>query len=509
MKTNKIYQGNSLEVLKKLPDESVNCVMTSPPYWALRDYGTEGMIWDGDKNCEHDFEIKQRQLHSGTIDLNKTVHSALVRGGLKTDWKTSDGFCSKCNAWKGSLGLEPTFDLYIKHLCDIFDEVQRVLRKDGTCWVNMGDSYYGSGKGIGTDIDKSKEVYQMPSGWERPSREAFKQAGIKGKCLICNKECYGDFCSRECLNKKGNDFRSQNRILPDKCLCNIPNRFAIEMCNRGWILRNTIIWHKPNCMPSSVKDRFTVDFEYIFFSTKNKKYFFETQYDPLSLSYANDKRPMGVLRQSMYPNSKYVKYGMVQLNMGRELIKGNPNIGQQQNHSGNITSQTKGKNKRTVWSICPKGFKEAHFAIYPEALCETPLKSGCPEFVCNKCGEPREKIIEKGELSCSREIREDTLNMIPGRNKLSRLNSKRMESLPKRELGLTDCGCNMGFSSGIVLDPFFGAGTTGLVALKQGKKFIGIELNKKYIRIANKRLKPYLPIKTRGASAPSMNGGTK
>ena len=88
-----------------------------------------------------------------------------------------------------------------------------------------------------------------------------------------------DFCSTTCLNKSNNNFRSQNRQLPDKCLTLVPFRFAVEMCNRGWILRNTIIWHKPNCMPCSVKDRFTVDFEYLFFFSKSKKYYFETQYE--------------------------------------------------------------------------------------------------------------------------------------------------------------------------------------------------------------------------------------
>lgn len=138
--TNKIYHGNTLDVLKTFPNESISMCITSPPYWALRDYGTDGVVWDGDPNCEHEFE---------------------------------NGFCIHCGAWKGQLGLEPDFNLYIKHLCDIFDEVKRVLRKDGTLWVNLGDTYHTK------SVDKS---------------------------------------------------------LPLKSLCNIPARFSIEMQNRGWIL---------------------------------------------------------------------------------------------------------------------------------------------------------------------------------------------------------------------------------------------------------------------------------
>ena len=178
---NKIIHGDSLEELKKLPEKSINMCMTSPPYWALRDYGVDGQ-----------------------------------------------------------LGLESTFDEYINKLCDIFDEVKRVLRDDGTCWVNMGDTYSTiSGNMRGKEFNHPK--YQAAE-----SVTHFKQPKTK---------------------------------LPDKCLIMIPQRFAIEMVNRGWILRNTIIWHKPNCMPSSIKDRFTVDFEYLFFFSKKKKYYFETQYE--------------------------------------------------------------------------------------------------------------------------------------------------------------------------------------------------------------------------------------
>jgi site-specific DNA-methyltransferase (adenine-specific) len=384
MEVNKIYQGNALEVLKTFPNESINCCITSPPYWSLRDYGknTE-IIWGGNNNCEHDFEVKERRLHGGTMK----EEFGCSRGTREmTDWKTEDGFCSKCNAWKGQLGLEPDFNLYISHLCDIFDEVKRVLRKDGTCWVNIADTYYTkSGSGFENDnISKDNS----------------------GKGII-----------------KGNKLKDRG-LLQSKSLCNIPARFSIEMQNRGWILRNVIIWNKPNCMPSSIKDRFTIDFEYIFFLVKNKKYYFETQYEHLSEKYAKDKRPYGVLRQRLYENSKYVKSGMIK----KQDMVGNPTytgFNERYKEKQLQKNSPQGRIKRAVWTICPKPFKESHFAVFPEKLVETPLKAGCPK-------------------------------------------------------------------DGIVLDPFIGSGTTGIVALKQNKKFIGIELNPDYIEIAMRRLKPYL-----------------
>ena len=255
---------------------------------------------------------------------------------------------------EGQLGLEPTFQEYIDKLCNIFDEVKRVLKKEGTCWVNIGDTYNGNKEGK-TD----------------------------------NKVCdYLKNTTTNLHNKKGD--------LPDKCLCQIPSRFAIEMTNRGWILRNEIIWHKPNCMPSSVEDRFTVDFEKVFFFVKSKKYYFEQILEPLSENTDIE------YRQNLRKDKEYESKEPYEKNFPKSF---------------NI----QGKNKRTVWSITTKGFSEAHFATYPEALVEPMVKSGCP----------------------------------------------------------------MG---GTVLDVFSGSGTTGRVAIDNGRNYIGIELNPEYIEIQKRRL---------------------
>ena len=214
MDLNKIYTGHALDVLKTLPEYSVNMCITSPPYWGLRDYKTNPAIWN-------------------------------------------DG-------WQGELGAEPDFNHYIKHLCDVFDEVKRVLKDDGTCWVNIGDTYGGC------SLNSSYGIK------------------AKGDTSFLN--------SVEHLQKVAHTLGKYS-----KSLLLIPFRFAIEMQNRGWTVRNVIIWQKPNATPQSVKDRFTVDFEYLFFFSKNKKYYFEQQLEPIKQStYNRCKTGCGINKGANY-----------------------------------------------------------------------------------------------------------------------------------------------------------------------------------------------------------------
>jgi len=367
---NKITCCDCLEGMKKLDDECIDTVMTSPPYWALRDYGVEGQ-----------------------------------------------------------LGLEKTFDEYISKLCDIFDEVKRVLKKEGTIWVNLGDTY---------------------------SRDKRKKDGINHTLNKKNKEVHIE------------PLMNPNYGLPDKCLTLIPFRFAIEMVNRGWILRNTIIWHKRNCMPSSAKDRFTVDFEYLFFFSKSKKYYFERQFEKYQES-SLKRIPIGRVEERPQQTEEQIKGVGYKLGYKKLQLSG------------------LGRNKRTVWTINPKPFPEAHFAVYPEELCETPIKSGCPKFVCTKCGKSREKIIELGKHS-----KEPKRGTQPSTNRaIGSPQQSTSGGMPIRESiikGYTICSCNAPFKPGIVLDPFMGAGTTAVVAKKLGRQYIGFELKQEYIDIANKRI---------------------
>jgi site-specific DNA-methyltransferase (cytosine-N4-specific) len=224
-----ILQGDALTMLRTLPSESIHMAITSPPYWNLRDYHVSGQ-----------------------------------------------------------LGLERSYDEYITKPCDVFDEVHRVLRPDGTCWVNLADSYSGTG------------------GYKSP------------KMLNAKMRRLGH------LNPG-----TPHSDIPRKSLCLIPYRFAIAMVRRGWILRNTIIWHKPSAIPESMKDRFTIDFEYLFLFSKSPQYAFQQQFEPAT-------------ERGIRQGQAYVR------------------------------------NKRCVWSIPTQGFAGDHCAVYPEALVEVPIKAGCP-----------------------------------------------------------------------------------------------------------------------------------
>ena len=244
MQTNKIHNIDALKGLKQLPDNYVDCSLSSPPYWALRDYSTEGQ-----------------------------------------------------------LGLEPTFDEYLTKLCDIYDEVKRVLKPSGTCWVNLGDTYTSTNE-IGSRWDTGKTL---------------PLTGSAKKLKELSKQRNGNY---------------KINILQEKSLTLIPYRFAIEMVNRGWILRNVIIWRKPNCMPSSAKDRFTVDFEYLFFFVKQKKYFFEAQYEEQTTHKTEDRLS------------------------GHRAWDNDPTLQRGAGEGSIMKYNQLGINKRTVWSICPQPFGE-------------------------------------------------------------------------------------------------------------------------------------------------------
>ncbi len=411
LKTNTIYKLHVLEGLKKLPDESVDMVITSPPYWALRDYGkTTDAVWGGDAKCKHVFGKPIRTKRSSGTQTAKVSHH---KNGVGL-FDVSSQFCRKCGAWKGQLGLEPSIDLFIEHTMEIFDEIRRVLKKCGTCWINLGDTYYTT-SGIQKDNLNSQKYIQ---------------------CTGINRA----------VKSRGNG------ELPSKCLSLIPFRFALAMINRGWILRNDIIWHKPSAVPSSAHDRFTVDYEHVFFFSKSKKYYFEKQIEPFKDS---------TLRKKAYRNK----------------------------------SHPQGRNKRCIWSISSRPLKEAHFAVYPEELCETPIKAGCPAEVCRKCGIPKlTRTTEANPDAFSYSLRDAQKERIKyvGR-KLSKEQIKNYDRdsyvSKARKMVMFSCNCNAGFKPGIVLDPFMGSGTTAVVAKTLDRQFIGLELNPNYIKIAQRRIK--------------------
>lgn len=353
------------------------------------------------------------------------------------------GFCLDCGAWNGELGLEPELGLYIKHLCDIFDEIKRVLKKTGTCWVVMGDTFLG----------------------DSPVRKSTREQFDPDKQAVLKRSAGGTRRSAQ----------SQMNVKP-KSLCLIPSRFAIEMCNRGWTLRNEIVWHKPNCMPSSAKDRFTVDFERLLFFTKSRKYYFEQQFE----AYTGPINRWGgrITKNCEGKQRNYVEMqGIGSTSSMRE--------------GGDLRPNPHGRNRRCVWRVPTQPWPGLHYAVFPEKLAEIPIKAGCPLEVCVKCGRPREKVysskfIPQEDVSVEKGIRGHG-------NQKPMDRSNKWQGFPrgrtkKQFAGYSSCSCGAGWRRGTVLDPFAGSGTTCVVARKLGREFIGIEVNPEYCRMAEKRI---------------------
>lgn len=319
----RIIQGDCLDVLKTLPDLSVNCCVTSPPYLGLRDYGIDGQ-----------------------------------------------------------LGLEKTPDEYVSKMVDIFREVKRVLKDDGTLFLNLGDSYAGSG-GTGSQFG------QIESGLKKVRPEK-PTNGLKPKDLV-----------------------------------GIPWMVAFALRSDGYYLRQDIIWHKPNPMPESVTDRCTKAHEYIFLLSKSSKYYFDS--DAIKeRSVCDDKRMVdGFVPKSV--NGKHSvdpqnsanrkKYKPTEAGDGTSMVGHNGYYKSDGSPIGNPGF----RNKRSVWSVTTSPYKGAHFATFPEELITPCVLAGSPQ-------------------------------------------------------------------GGVVLDPFFGAGTTGVVCKKNQRDFIGIELNPEYAKMAEKRI---------------------
>lgn len=249
-----IHVGHVIDVLRGMEAESAQCVVTSPPYWGLRDYGLEGQVWDGDAECEHVWGDELPEAHKS----NRHIGEGNLEGGRNhgEDVKAGSGsgqFCQRCGAWLGSLGLEPTPELYVAHLVDVFREVWRVLRKDGVVWLNLGDSYHGSwgNSGKRPELD-GNESYQREK-----ATDYFDRGGY-----------------REHRERPPSSYKHSS--LKPKDLCMIPARVAIALQDAGWWVRSRVTWIKANPMPESVTDRPTSATEDIYLLSRSARYYYDT-----------------------------------------------------------------------------------------------------------------------------------------------------------------------------------------------------------------------------------------
>jgi DNA modification methylase len=448
-----IIQGDALTQLKELPGESVDCCITSPPYFGLRDYGVEGQI-----------------------------------------------------------GLEESPEAYVSKLVEVFREVRRVLKKEGTLWLNLGDSY-------------SRDLAKGGSG-PNGKHDFIPDYGNARKIMSESKGSSDGGVGRA----DRAPVRNGGDGLKPKDLIGIPWTVAFALRADGWYLRQDIIWSKNNCMPESVTDRCTKSHEYLFLFAKSQRYYFDSEAikEP---SVTND------------PRRPYTSKGAWEMD-GRAPEQ----IHSGERRAGNDFSK---RNKRSVWQVNTVPYREAHFATFPEKLIEPCILAGTSEKgYCPACGKAWIRQVEKSRATYQK-TDDPTINT--GRKGMNRYregeSDKYVLAIPQSELAdmlkkaamgkeaetearfgskwahwirtdssgarvptfadakeiyellgveipfdgepgdwLPSCSCSCDPVPAVVLDPFFGAGTTGLVAKKLGRRFIGIELNEAYIGMAQKRV---------------------
>jgi DNA modification methylase len=447
-----LYVGDVREQLRQLPDESVHTVVTSPPYWGLRDYGTGA--WDGgDPDCDHVERIGGKQGGTGNTlgrDASHPNRESLPATGhalIETQYRD---LCGKCGATRTDqqLGLESTPDQFVANMVDVFREVRRVLRRDGTCWVNLGDSYAGS-SAMTTNEKALKGKQGTNHGTIGEARAAVVPAGLKPKDLV-----------------------------------GIPWRVAFALQADGWYLRSDIVWSKPNPMPESVTDRPTKAHEYVFLLTRSPRYFFD----------ADAVRETAQDRPQPRPEDKTVR-----------PYKG-PNINNAYAPGASgYGHNPAGRNVRSVWEIVTQPYPEAHFATFPEALPERCIKAGTSERgCCPVCGAPWERVTESDRRHANGDAPSPTWAN-DGERKLTATGRRNDVSTSVTTVGWRpSCDCPYAslddsqsfdewgdFRQPIpctVLDPFMGSGTVALVARRLGRRSIGVELNPEYARLCARRL---------------------
>jgi site-specific DNA-methyltransferase (adenine-specific) len=314
IKRNRIIVGDALGTLRTLPSDSVDCVITSPPYFLLRNYGVEDQI-----------------------------------------------------------GAETNVKIYVKRIVSVGDEVARVLKPTGAFWLNLGDSY---------------------------SRHDRYGAAPKSLLLA-------------------------------------PERILLELAERGWTVRNKVVWAKPNPMPSSVGDRLSCSWEPLYLLVRSASYFFDL--DAIREPHRTTRKPA---RQT-----PYAKYGGKRPAWAGPLAGANDGLTRAQ-AEGRV-GHRRGKNPADVWAIATAGFRGAHFATFPPRLVERPILATVPERVCDGCGRPWRRVDDRV---------------------------------------VVDCACRTGWQAGLVLDPFMGAGTVAIAAEARKRDWLGIELSPASARLADQRI---------------------
>lgn len=435
-------QGDVLDRLADIPDDSIQCVVSSPPYWGLRDYGTAD--WEGgDAECEH------------KVGRFETPCSGKQKSNTGSAGHQARDACPRCGAIRidKQIGLEPTLQDWLDKMVAVFREVRRVLRPDGTLWLNIGDAYVnqpGGNRGV-------PEEWQRQGRKETASKKKHTSDGLKTKdCLMMD------------------------------------YRLALALQADGWWLRSKIVWAKPNPMPESVTDRPTSSYEMIFLLTKSARYFYDADAIREGYSEATIERLSQPTFDSQTGGPKDPKTGNRSPRKAMENLKRSWDkaadddrgelVQRGRGKTGPATTHECGRNSRNVWTIATHPNPKAHFATFPPELVRRCIAAGTSEKgSCSKCGKPWNRVTKEtqellqatnNERSCDQNNRADMPRM----------------NISRETLGWQPgCDCEKGRYPStrpcIVLDCFAGIGTSLAVAARMGRASIGIELNPEYIEM--------------------------
>jgi DNA modification methylase len=405
-----------------LADESVHCVITSPPYWYLRDYGVPGQI-----------------------------------------------------------GLEPSPAQYLDTIVQVFREVWRVLRPDGTLWCNLGDTYASGGRGGGG----SYMAERGDGSWQRRSWV--------------------------------NGWRSAPSGLKHKDMVGIPWRVAFALQDDGWYLRSDIIWSKPNPMPESVSDRPTKAHEYLFLLAKQPHYYYDAEairepasggahprgdgLNPKARAIGANSRELVARDPEHAGRPMKVPSGWDTGPGAHDTLRGNGRYKQNPSFSQAVSDLVAMRNRRTVWEIASEPFTEAHFATFPCALVEPCILAGTSaRGCCPKCGAPWRRVVERGATDWQGRVAAGAALRGGAGEGQRRLHGDGCSHDLGGRGSLTTgwqptCRCDAGEPVPCtVFDPFSGAGTTGLVASRLGRRYVGLELSREYCLMAQKRIRGDAPL---------------
>lgn len=491
----RLLVGDCRAMLATLPDASAHVVCTSPPYYGLRAYGTNPQVWGGDPACAHSFgeegrpRVSQAQQDNGP---GGGVWNAVSRGtdpsAKRTEFSAPTGaYCTRCAAWRGELGSEPTPEQFVANLVSVFAEVRRVLHPTGVLVLNLGDSYAGSGKGWG-------------GGSISERNNQFEHCGSinSGKVHVGYKA---------------------------KDLMQMPARVAMALQADGWYLRSVMPWLKRAAMPESVTDRPSNALEWLFLFSRSRSYFWDAEAIRQQATGRTD--PTNFWRKGSESQSKtsglrgdgdrtFEKDGTV----GRAFRNTDPwFLSLDAAIAGARTDLARLEAMRATGGVLldddglplavdinPAAYKEAHFATYPPALVVPFVKAGTSELgCCPRCLAPWARVVERGALTSE-----------PGYERTERLYAKGVGAPQGPNRGANffkdgfqpnhgyerstrgwqpSCACDAGEPRpAVVLDCFAGSGTTLLVADRLGRDALGIELSEVYARMAQARIDGDAPL---------------